>query len=68
MDCTSLINLDPLAGIGSSWRVSKGLEGWSPSHLVAAQGELDVIQDRHKSMTQKVAELEKGLHLAYEDK
>jgi len=31
------------------------------SHLVATQGELDVIQEKHKSVTQKVAELEKAL-------
>jgi len=37
------------------------------SHLVAAQGELDVIQEKHKSMTQKVAELEKALRLACEE-
>jgi len=31
------------------------------------QGELDVIQDKHKSVTQKVAELEKALYLACEE-
>jgi len=37
------------------------------SHLVAAQGELDAIQEKHKSVTQKVVELEKALHLACEE-
>ena len=37
------------------------------SHLVVAQGELDVIQEKHKSVTQKVAELEKALRLACEE-
>ena len=37
------------------------------SHLVAAQGELDVIQEKHKGMTQKVDKLEKALRLAYEE-
>jgi len=34
------------------------------SHLVTAKGELDVIQENHKSVTQKVAELQKALRLA----
>jgi len=37
------------------------------SHLVAVQGELNVIKEKHKSVTQKVAELEKALHIACED-
>ena len=37
------------------------------SHLVAVQGELDVIQEKHKGVTQKVDELEKALRLAYEE-
>jgi len=37
------------------------------SHLVAAQGELDVVYEKHKSVTQKMAELEKALHLACEE-
>jgi len=37
------------------------------SHVVATQGELDVIQEKHKSVTQKVAELEKTLRLACEE-
>ena len=37
------------------------------SHLVMEQGELDVIQDKHNCVTQKVAELEKALRLACEE-
>jgi len=37
------------------------------SHLVVEQGELDVIQEKHKSVTQKVVELEKALFLACEE-
>ena len=37
------------------------------SHLVAGQGELVVIQEKYKSVTHRVAELEKALRLAYEE-
>jgi len=37
------------------------------SHLVAAQGELDVIREKHKSVTQRVTKLEKALRLACEE-
>ena len=37
------------------------------SHIVAAQGVLDVIQEKHKSVTHRVAKLEKALHLACEE-
>ena len=37
------------------------------SLLVAAQEELDVIQEKHKSVAQKVGELEEALRLACEE-
>ena len=37
------------------------------SHLVATQGEVNVIKEEHKSVTQKVLQLEEALHIAYEE-
>jgi len=37
------------------------------SHIVPTQGELNVIQEKHKSVAQKVGELEEALRLACEE-
>ena len=36
-------------------------------YLVPTQGELNVIKEKHKNVTQKVAELEEALHIACEE-
>jgi len=37
------------------------------SHLVASQGELNVIKEKYKSVTQKVVQLEEALRIACEE-